>query len=228
VRSRTTLAIIIGILVVCTGAFTFILLYNQANLIPSNTTSTSTTTSPIVQTALSVIVGNNTEDYTIEEIMNLPATTGEGGYMKSTGTIVGPFNYTGVEIKTLLEEVGELPEGYSVEVKSKDGWTSYYTRANVEGVFSGYTPTKEPLSRIECTLILAYHINGSPLANDIGPLRLVMLNVDGNLTDGHLWSRQVVSIRVINEVDTWELHLDGVETWNITHDTYYALASWDS
>ncbi len=208
---------------VAAGVFTFVLLNQNTSI--TTTTSPSTQTTTTMQSVLTVKVGNNTQEFTMVDIMNLPETSGEGGYMKSTGTIVGPFNYSGVEVKTLLEDVGELPAGYRIEVKTLDDWTSYFTQANVEGVFSGYTPDGEPLGRIESTLILAYHLNDSPLSSDVGPLRMVMLNEDGNLTDGHLWARRIVSIEVTDEVETWELQLDGVETWNMTHDTYYALAS---
>ncbi len=186
----------------------------------------TTTTDPDTDPSASVIVtiGESSEMYNFSELKELPSVTGEGGHRKTTGTIVGPFTYTGVPMYTLLNSVADVPAGYTLEVISRDGYTTYFTRAQVEGRFDGYSPTGEPIGIINCTLILAYYEDSEPLPEG-GPLRVVTLNDDGNLTDGHFWAKDVVNITLIDEVEPWELELMGVESLNLTHDEYYSVAS---
>jgi hypothetical protein len=190
------------------------------------TTTTPTTTDPGTDPDASVLVtiGEDSETYNFSELKGLPSITGEGGYRKSTGTIVGPFTYTGVPMYTLLGSVAEVPAGYTLEVVSGDGYTTYFTRAQVEGRFDGYTPSGEPAGIINCTLVLAYYEDSEPLPSG-GPLRVVTLNEDGNLTDGHFWAKDVANITLLDEVEPWELELLGIETWNMTHDEFYSVAS---
>jgi hypothetical protein len=224
--SKTLAAIIVGILVVAAGAITFVLMQNPTTSTETSTTSTisPTTTAPPEEVALTVFSENATNEYTMTELQQFPDITGEGGYVKTTGTIVGPYNYTGVTVKSLLQELGELPIDYSIEVLSSDGYATYFTKAQVDGRFAGYTQEGDDAGIINATLILAYYEDGAPLPEG-GPLRMATLNNARNLTDGHFWAKDVVSIELINEVEPWTLQLDGVETWNMTHDIYYALGS---
>lgn len=189
-----------------------------------STTTTTTTTTTDPDASVLVTIGEDSETYSFSELKALPSVTGEGGRRKSTGTIVGPFTYTGVPMYTLLSSVAEVPAGYTLEVVSGDGYTTYFTRAQVEGRFDGYSPTGDSIGIINCTLVLAYYEDSVPLPEG-GPLRVVTLNEDGNLTDGHFWAKDVVNITLIDEVEPWELELLGVDTWNMTHDEYYSVAS---
>ena len=191
-----------------------------------NGNTITTTTDPDTDPNASVVVaiGEASETYNFTELKSLPSMTGQGGHRKSTGTIVGPFTYTGVPMYTLLSSVADVPAGYTLEVISRDGYTTYFTRAQVEGRFDGYSPTGEPVGIINCTLMLAYYEDSEPLPEG-GPLRVVTLNEDGNLTDGHFWAKDVVNVTLIDEVEPWELELMGVEALNLTHDEYYSVAS---
>jgi DMSO/TMAO reductase YedYZ molybdopterin-dependent catalytic subunit len=162
--------------------------------------------------------------YTLSEIMGMPSLTGTGGYIKTTGTIVGPYNYTGVPIEYLLSQTGSLPVEYTIEVKSDDGYVTYYNNTQVEGSFLAYDHNGDVVGIEECTMMLAYYEGGEPLPSG-GPLRIVTVNEDGYLTDGHWWAKYVVNITLIDTVVPWQLQLDGVQSWNMTYDTFYALAS---
>ncbi|MFW9844037.1 MAG: hypothetical protein ACFFEV_05655, partial [Candidatus Thorarchaeota archaeon] len=52
--------------------------------------------SPPEPTILELNFEETTLSFTMSELMDLPHITGEGGYKRSTGTISGPFNITGV------------------------------------------------------------------------------------------------------------------------------------
>ncbi len=163
--------------------------------------------------------------YTLTEIMEMPAITGLGGYKKSTGTIVGPFNYTGVTIQYLLSLTEAPLVNYSIEVVAADNYTTYYNMTQVEGRFQAYNSTTgECVGIQDCSLIIAYQQDGAVIT-DGGPLRVAILNSDGHVTDGHFWIKSVIRINVIDTVRPWSLHLKGVIQWNMTHDVYYALGS---
>ena len=158
-------------------------------------------------------------------LLALPSITGEGGYKKTTGTIVGPYTYTGVSIQHLLELTGILPIEYSIEAIASDSYTTYLNRTEVGGALRAFeAETGDPLGTGNFTVILAYYEGGEPLDHG-GPLRIVTLSEDGYLSDGHYWAKDVVNITVLDEIEPWSLELRGVEEWNMTHDIYYSLAS---
>ena len=174
---------------------------------------------------LTVKRGETLQSYTLLELMDMPFVTGNGGYKKSSGTIVGPYEYTGVVIEYLLNQTGTLPVEYTVEIVAGDGYTTYYNKSQVDGWFEAYNATTgDPVGGQECQMILAYYEDGQPVPSG-GPLRIATLNADGYVTDGHFWAKYVVNITLIDEVEPWQLELQGVQQWNMTHDVYYSLAS---
>ncbi|MHA2351690.1 MAG: hypothetical protein ACXABX_01050 [Candidatus Thorarchaeota archaeon] len=146
--------------------------------------------------SLVVDVVGEVEEYTLADIMEMVSVSGEGGYKRNSGTISGPYNFTGVSVLSLLEQVATLPSNYTLTATASDGWSSQYTKAIVEGTVNGYTPTGDPLDEIQSTMVLAYEMDGSPVGDEDGPLRIVFLNEDGNLTDGFRWARQVVNLTI--------------------------------
>lgn len=141
---------------------------------------------------------NTTLRYTLSELKDLGGIIGEGGYKRTTGTIVGPDSFKGVPFITLLNQFSSLPANYSVRVTAGDDWTSEYSKAVIDGTVNGYSPTGDPIGDISCTMILAYEMNGAPIsAGDGGPLRVAFLNADGNLTDGFNWAKNVVNITLV-------------------------------
>ena len=137
--------------------------------------------------------------FTMTELKELPSVKGEGGYRRTSGTINGPYNVTGVAFSTLLALLPALPSNYTLNVLAGDAWETNYTKAMVDGSLSGYTPTGDPLASIQSTMVLAYEIDGAPIPTGDGPLRITFINEDRNLTDGSLWAKYVVSITVLEE-----------------------------
>lgn len=137
--------------------------------------------------------------FTMTELKELPSVKGEGGYRRTSGTINGPYNVTGVAFSTLLALLPTLPSNYTLNVLAGDAWETNYTKAMVDGSLSGYTPTGDPLASIQSTMVLAYEIDGAPIPTGDGPLRITFINEDRNLTDGSLWAKYVVSITVLEE-----------------------------
>jgi DMSO/TMAO reductase YedYZ molybdopterin-dependent catalytic subunit len=168
--------------------------------------------------------GDSALGFTMSEIQDMPSVTGTGGYKRSSGTIVGPFTYTGVEMEYILNQTGALPADYTIEVVASDGYTTYYNKSQVDGLFDAYDQSGNPIGVQQFTLVLAYDEGGDSLPEG-GPLRVVTLSEDGYLSDGHFWAKAVDNITLIDEVEPWELELDGVQSWNMAHDDYYSLAS---
>ncbi|MFW9793948.1 MAG: hypothetical protein ACFFEE_06595 [Candidatus Thorarchaeota archaeon] len=138
--------------------------------------------------------------YTMSDLVALSSVSGEGGYKRTSGTIVGPDSYEGIPFTTLISQIPTLPDNYSVIVKAGDDWTSEYTKTIIEGTVNGYSPTGDPIGDITCTMILAFKMDGSLISTgDGGPLRVAFLNEDGNLTDGFNWAKNVVNITVVEE-----------------------------
>ena len=129
-------------------------------------------------------------------LRTLPSISGEGGYLKTSGEIVGPFNFTGVRLSILVQLFDEVPEDYVIIGRAGDGHSVEYTKAIVEGDVNGYTPTKDSLESINSTMVIAYEEEGNPITEG-GPLKIVFLNEDGNLTDGFRWLKDVESITIM-------------------------------
>ena len=50
-------------------------------------------------------------------------------------------------------------------------------------------------------MVLAYEENGTIISSENGgPLKIVFLNEDGNLTDGFRWAKDVVSITILEVI----------------------------
>jgi hypothetical protein len=140
---------------------------------------------------------DTTLSFTLTELKSMTNISGQGGYRKSTGTIIGPYSISGVAFSTLLGLLPTLPANYTLNAIAGDDWSITYTKAIIEGNLSGYTPTGNPLESIQSTMVLAYEMDGNPIPAGDGPLRIAFLNEDGNLTAGNLWAKNVVNITVV-------------------------------
>lgn len=147
--------------------------------------------------ALTIAVGGKTVGSTITEILALSSITGEGGYKNRYDILTGPNNYTGVAIYSLLRGVNDLPESYEISVRASDGYVRVINQSVVEGTLVGYNSTTgDSVGQVNCTMILAYDIDGEDLGDD-GPLRVAFLNTNEYFTTSTLWIRSVVKITVI-------------------------------
>jgi hypothetical protein len=147
--------------------------------------------------ALTIAIGGTTVGYTMTEILALSSITGEGGYKNRYGVLTGPNNYTGVPIYNLLRWVSDLPESYEISVRASDGYIRVINQSVVEGALVGYdSTTGDSVGQVNCTMILAYDIDGETLGED-GPLRVAFLNANEYFTTSTLWIRSVVKITVI-------------------------------
>jgi len=145
-------------------------------------------------------------NYTLNDIESLDQYNGTGGYIKTkllpeSVEISDIYEFTGVRIKTLLDQIPNIPDKYNLNVVSEDEWTVTYTVKNTIGFVDVYNETGDIVSNKTADMIIAYKEDGEYYSeidpgNEIGPLRIAFVG-DDVITSSDLWSKMVVSIEII-------------------------------
>jgi DMSO/TMAO reductase YedYZ molybdopterin-dependent catalytic subunit len=163
-------------------------------------------------------------DLTVSELAEMESYEGSGYYMKSTGTIVGPLNFTGVPLSILVDLVYG-GDNYSLGTVAWDGYEMTYNSGQVEnGTFPTYNLDGELLGPDDLTMMLAYEEDGERLAYD--SLRIVIVDDEETpITDGHFWAKMVKELNVAPYVDDWTLELEGVTSMDMDRQTFESLAT---
>jgi DMSO/TMAO reductase YedYZ molybdopterin-dependent catalytic subunit len=150
---------------------------------------------------LTVVAANGTDVVlTATDIAGLESFTGDGGTRSSSGSVKNIGTYTGVPILSLLDLVGGVSDGDSVEVIASDNWVTTITYQQLNGEdIATYNSEGNPVEATEpLTMIVAYYLDGAPLpAEDIGTLRIAVVGPEGVITAGSVWSKFVVQIEII-------------------------------
>lgn len=169
------------------------------------------------------VEGDSTLDFTLSEVRALEAYTASGGFMKSTGTIEGPFELTGVPLSDLVGMV-HSGDGYGVEVVATDGYTMTYTQSQVEnGTFAHYDAGGNLLGTGDFTMVVAYEQDDEPLVDMT--LRIAIIDESSPITDGHFWAKHVRTVRVVSFVEDYSLALNGTEVYTMDRATFESVAS---
>jgi len=173
--------------------------------------------------ALTLQNGDEIVDFTLNELKDLPGSiTGYGGYKKTTTSIVGPYQYKGIPILTLLEEIGGILSEEEMVVTASDFYKVTYTNNMIEGKVTTYNETGDDVGINDVTMVLLYEeIGASELTG--GPLRIGYLSSRGYLTDGHLWVKYVENIEIRESQTYWEVSLHGFINYTLD-STYYEAA----
>ena len=170
---------------------------------------------------LTISTETSSVNYTMEELKNLQSKTGYGGYKKTTGTIVGPYLYTGVSIKTLLDDIGGISLDENLVVRATDGYEVTYSSTMINGYVTSYhNETGENLGINKFDMIVAYSQNGADLASDDGPLRIVFISDEGYLTDGTIWAKKVQTMEIISDTNDWIVYLYGLTNDSIEKSVF--------
>lgn len=204
-------------------AITVMMLASTPGCLESNNTP-STTNTDSGPTILK-LNGSTIMNFTMADLMALPAITASGEFKKSTGTIMGPYTYTGVNLSALVSKVFS-GGNYSIKAEASDGYNMTYSSSQVDGSFAVYDSGGNVTYRNDLTLLLAYHQDGVPISNaNGGPIRVVIVGQNSPITDGHLWSKYVCSLTVTPYVLDWTLNLTGVKSMSMDRQTFEGLAS---
>jgi len=156
------------------------------------------------------------------DLTTLEMVSGQGGFVKSTGTIVGPFGFTGPRLSAVMDEVGGLEDGRALEIVASDGYTMTFSYDQAQGRVMTYDKEGEALQIGELDVIIAAETDTEEMTE--GLPRIVFLS-DGTLSDGHFWVKQVAEIKVVSQVGEWEVKLSGIEEAVIDRSTYQSGAT---
>ena len=147
---------------------------------------------------LTVRYGDESKNYTLDDLKSMPSISGYGGYVKKNNVTVGPNLYRGVPLEYILQEFS-LPENYSITVIASDGYEKDYSIDMIRGKVDIYNESGNYIGVGNLTMILAYEKDGSALGEDEGPLRVAFVSEEGYLTLSNLWIRNVVSIEIVEK-----------------------------
>jgi hypothetical protein len=174
---------------------------------------------------LTIQGSSSTKNYTMTDIRTFDSKTGSAGYRKSTGTLVGPNNYTGVELAVLLDDAGGLNPGEELEIIASDDYKVVFTYEMLQGRFPAYDSlTGDYLGIGNFSVILAYEMDGGNLAPGDGKLRIACLAADGEnyLSDGSPWVKDVANLNVI-PLSSWIVYLYGITNDSVNKNTFEAF-----
>lgn len=142
------------------------------------------------------------KEYSLDDLESLPAITGDGGRLKVTGDVVGPYEYTGVSIIRLAEEFSSIPSRYEMVAISDDGYVFKYSYDDIKGNIEVFDEEGNSEGIGDVNMILAYAEDGDPLIYG-GPLRIAFVTEESAITDAFLWSKYVEEIEfVLDSSDT--------------------------
>jgi DMSO/TMAO reductase YedYZ molybdopterin-dependent catalytic subunit len=169
--------------------------------------------------------GATTVDLTLYDLQSMDTMTSDGGLIKSTGTVEGPFEFTGVALRDLVDLVYS-GDDYSLEVVATDGYTMTYTNAQVEnGTYEHYDSTGASLGTDDFTMVVAYAQDGLPLVDII--LRIAIIDDSAPITDGHFWAKHVRTVNVVSPVKDYTLEINGTKFYEMDRPTFESIASCD-
>jgi hypothetical protein len=110
--------------------------------------------------------------------------------------IDGPYNFTGVKFSTLISQIDSLPKNYNITVTASDGWTSEFTKDQINGEIELYNETGEKIEEGNATMTLAYIEDNEYINENDGPLRIAFIG-ENVITASNLWSKAVEIIEII-------------------------------
>jgi DMSO/TMAO reductase YedYZ molybdopterin-dependent catalytic subunit len=135
----------------------------------------------------------------MKDIRALPAVTGYGYAVSTTGTRFGPYTCKGVDLRDVAALAGGVGPGQQVWVSAPDGYLWVFDSDQLEG--RGFVTFNVNLTEIPSPplrIILMYEQNGTPLSYDEGgPLRIAIISEQpGIVTEGSAWVKWVDRIEI--------------------------------
>jgi len=141
---------------------------------------------------LTVVRGENSLAYTLDEVEALESLTGQGTFTTLTNAEY-TATYTGVPMMTLI---GNVPDEATVRVTAADGYSMNYPAEMFKGVSEG-------------TWILAYKENSEYMPFDPGYFRIVQVGEDTPHFSSSLSAKMVVLIEVLGIYEEYSLRVAG-------------------
>jgi len=179
---------------------------------------------PVSDTLTLTDMDGDSMTLSFNELTEMPAVEGWGGWLTSVGTVEGPDQWKGASLNSLFDLIGGLPAGASVKITARDDYSMNMTAAQAT---AGDLPVFDPSTKEEIeydggiSVIVAYNLNGKSLNSEEGPLRLAMVSENSDqITDGHWLIKQVAVISMIEGSAEWSLQMDGARFENMDRATF--------
>jgi hypothetical protein len=192
-------------------------------------TATPSSSAAAQSANLTIVKDTQTKTYSLADLKAMTPTLGWAGQISSTGNITGPNQYKGVALVDLLKAVGGITDTNAVRVSAKDGYTmtlSYNQIMNGTGFPTiDSTTGKEVASAGPLSVFVAYDMEGQPLDDSVGPLRLGILSSKTQVTDGHWWVKWAQKLEVIGVQKPWTLQLQGAVSETIDPATFESCSA---
>ncbi len=160
----------------------------------------------------------------IVNVSALPQLTYKAAYKRSSGTIVGPFTYTGPSMMSILALMGGVHKGDAVQLISDDGYRMSLTFEQLSGEVTVYDEKGEALDEFKRPVMMLALSSDNP-AFAAGNPRAIYAGPETPLTDGHTWVKSIVEIKVIPLVKEWVLELKGAVQARMDRSTFESLAT---
>ena len=172
------------------------------------------------------VFGEN-KSFSWSQILRLPSIQGIAGFKKSTGTIEGPFTYTGLNLTFLFSALFNINQNFAIDVFSSDGYRITLTSKQVLGDVPIYDEFGIQIghgSKENLSLVLGYYENNA-LITSVGPFRLMFLGKDGLIpfTDGHFWAKFVSFINITEGLQDFKITLEGLTSAVIGRDVFDSI-----
>ena len=149
---------------------------------------------------VNVIYDEQSYNFSLNDLIKMDLIEGTGNYIKLGWlpeiVIDGPFNYSGVDMTTILGKIEDLPDQYNITVTASDGRESIYSYEEIIGNVDIYNKTGNITGNGGVKMILAFKHDGEYIEDpEEGPLRIAFVD-DGSITSSRLWTKLVVSIEI--------------------------------
>ncbi|MDH7507628.1 MAG: hypothetical protein QHH15_07605, partial [Candidatus Thermoplasmatota archaeon] len=144
--------IITIILVVVITVAAMIIIYNN---LPKNKNEKEEN-----EIVLQILYNDTYKNYTLNQLQDLESLTGLGGYITSNNITKGPYELTGVNIVTLLNQFDIRSENYSINVKALDGYSRIFNLSYINGNIPIFNEQGEQIKTGGATMIINYKENG--------------------------------------------------------------------
>ncbi len=153
------------------------------------------------ETLLTITFGDDSYNYSMDDLLILQSSSGQGSFINSKGKITGPNNFTGVAITAILNDaIPDLPSNYTIQAIASDNYTVNYTMDELNGHITVFNRTGQENGTGNLTMIIAYLQNGEYLNKTTnGPLRIAFIDTEPSITRAGLWLNSVVKIKVISK-----------------------------
>ncbi|MFX1284661.1 MAG: hypothetical protein ACFFB5_13460 [Promethearchaeota archaeon] len=161
------------------------------------------------------------------QLQLLPSIEASGAFLKTTGVIVGPYNYKGVNMTAALDLLLDFSSNFSMKVVPIDFYNFTFTKSQIFGNVPLFDENGVEIGHgglENLTLTLIYEENGEPLQSDYGgPFRMGYLGPGGPISEGHFWVKYVKTIIIGSGITDWSITLSGVSQTSIGLDDFNSV-----